>query len=93
MFLIHFFANIGNELANDINYSGTKDFTYYLRNRQNHKFTLNEVDEQTFTTIIENLPAKSSCGYDDISSIFLKQINNFYHYTFDDSTEQWDIPR
>ncbi len=74
IFLIHFFANIGNELANDINYSGTKDFTYYLRNRQNHKLTLNEVNEQTVTTIIDNLPAKSSCGYDDITSIFLKQL-------------------
>ena len=32
------------------------------------------MNDQTVTTIIENLPAKSSCGYDDISSIFLKQI-------------------
>ena len=69
-----FFTNIGNELANKIKYSGTKDFTYYLRNRQNQKFTLNEVNEQTVTRIIENIPAKNSCGYDDISSIFLKQI-------------------
>ena len=69
-----YFTNIGNELANKINYSGTKDFTYYLRNRQNQKFTLNEVNEQTVTRIIENLPAKKSCGYDDISNIFLKHI-------------------
>ena len=68
------FTNIGNDLANKINYSGTKDFAYYLRNIHNHKFTLIEVDEQTVTTIIENLPPKSSCGYDDICSIFLKQI-------------------
>ena len=53
-----YFTNIVNELANKINYSGTKDFKYYLRNRQNHTFTLNEVNEQTVTTIIENLPAK-----------------------------------
>ena len=32
-----FVTNIGTELANDIHYSGTKDFTYYLRNRQNQK--------------------------------------------------------
>ena len=69
-----FFTNIGNELANKIKYSGTKDFTYYLRNRQNQKFTLNEVNEQTVARIIEKIPAKNSCGYDDISSIFLKQI-------------------
>ena len=35
---------------------------------------MNEVDEQTVKTIIENLSPKRSCGYDDISSIFLKQI-------------------
>ena len=69
-----FFTNIGKEIANKIKYSGTKDFTYYLRNRQNQKFTLNEVNEQTVTRIIENIPAKNSCGYDHISSIFLKQI-------------------
>ena len=40
-----YFTNIGNDLANKINYSGTKDFAYYLRNRQNHTFTFNEVDE------------------------------------------------
>ena len=70
------FTNIGNELANKINYSGTKDFTYYLSDRHNQTFILNEVNEQTVTRIIENLPAKSkvSCGYDDISSIFLKHI-------------------
>ena len=69
-----YFTNIGNDLANKINYSGTKDFTYYLRNRQNLSFTMNEVDEQTVKTIIENLSPKRSCGYDEISSIFLKQI-------------------
>ena len=69
-----YFTNICNDLANKINYSGTKDFTYYLRNRQHLTFTMNEVDEQTVKTIIENLSPKRSCGYDDISSIFLKQI-------------------
>ena len=64
-----FFTNIGNELANKIKYYGTKDFTYYLRNKQNQKFTLNEVNEQTVTRILENIPAKNSCGYDDISII------------------------
>ena len=39
-----------------------------LRTTSYHEFGV------TVTTIIENLPPKRSCGYDDISSIFLKQI-------------------
>ena len=69
-----FFTNIGDELAKGITYSGTKDFTHYLLNRPNNKFSLNEVNEQSVTKIIENLPPKSSCGFDDMSSKFLKQI-------------------
>ena len=29
-----YFTNIGYDIANKINYSGTRDFTYYLRNRK-----------------------------------------------------------
>ena len=32
------------------------------------------VNEQSVTKIIENLPPKSSCGFDDMSSKFFKQI-------------------
>ena len=70
----NYFTNIGDELAKGINYSGTKGFTHYLRNRHNNKFSLNEVNEQSVIKIIENLPLKSSCGFDDMSSKFIKQI-------------------
>ena len=36
--------------------------------------------ELTLKKPLENLPAKSSCGYDDISSIFLKHITTFNFY-------------
>ena len=36
----NYFTNIGDELAKGITYSGTKDFTHYLRNRQNNTFSL-----------------------------------------------------
>ena len=70
----NYFTNIGDELAKGIHYSGTKGFTHYLRNRHNNKFSLNEVNEQSVIKIIENLPLKSSCGFDDMSSKFIKQI-------------------
>ena len=69
-----FYTNVGDELAKGITYSGTNDFTHYLRNRPNNKLSLNEVNEQSVTKIIENLRPKSSCGFDDMSSKFLKQI-------------------
>ena len=72
--MIHFFTNIGDELAKGITYSGTEDFTHYSRNRPNNKLSLNEVNEQSVKKIIENLPPKSSCGFDDMSRHFLKQI-------------------
>ena len=38
------------------------------------KFALYEVDQQTVSKTIDNLPNKASCGFDNISTIFLKQI-------------------
>ena len=40
----------------------------------NCKFALNEVDEQKISKIIDSLPNKTSCGFDNMSTIFLKQI-------------------
>ena len=67
-------SNIGLNLSNHIAYSGEKDCEYYLKDNLNCKFALNEVDEQTISKTIDNLPNKASCGFDNISTIFLKQI-------------------
>ena len=40
-----FFTNIGAKLANEISYSGEKGYAYYLRNKLDFKFSLNDVDE------------------------------------------------
>ena len=70
-----FFTNIGLNLSNNIAYSGEKDCEYYLKDNINCKFALNKVDEQYVSKIIDNLPNKASCGFDNISTLFLKQIS------------------
>ena len=71
---VFFFTNIGLNLSNNIAYSGEKDCDYYLKDNLNCKFALNKVDEQNVSKTIDNLPNKASCGFDNISTIFLKQI-------------------
>ena len=61
-----FFTNIGLNLSNHIAYSGEKDCEYYLKDNINCKFALNKVDEQYVSKIIDNLPNKASCGFDNI---------------------------
>ena len=69
-----FFTNIDAKLANEISYSGEKGYAYYLRNKLDFKFSLNDVDESIVMSTIFSLPTKSSTGFDNISSKFLKQI-------------------
>ena len=69
-----FFTNIGLNLSNNIAYSGEKDCDYYLIDNLNCKFALDKVDEQNVSKTIDNLPNKASCGFDNISTIFLEQI-------------------
>ena len=68
-----FFTNVGAKLANEISYSGEKGYAYYLRNKLDFKFSLNDVDESIVMSTIFSLPTKSSTGF-DISSKFSKQI-------------------
>ena len=60
--------------ANEISYSGEKGYAYYLRNKLDFKCSLNDVDESIVMSTIFSLPTKSSTGFDNISSKFLKQI-------------------
>ena len=68
------FTSIGLSLSNQISYSGDKECAYYLQDKLNCKFALYEVDEEIVSKTIDNLPNKASCGFDNISTIFLKQI-------------------
>ena len=67
-------TNIGNHLANNIKYKGFHDNSYYLNIKVNCLFTLNKIEEYTVMKIIINLPNKTSCGFDGLSTKLLKLI-------------------
>ena len=70
----NFFTNIGANLAKRINYTGDKTFRDYLEEKTNNSFAFTNVDENDVISIINNLEAKNSCGWDSISTKLLKQI-------------------
>ena len=67
-------TNIGNHLAHSIKYKGFHDHSYHLNKKVNSVFTFNEIEEYTVKRIINNLPNKSSCGFDGFSTKLLKLI-------------------
>ena len=70
-----FFANIGESLAKQINYSGEKNISSFLQKKTNHSFHLEEISAEALNEIIKSLQAKKSCGHDKISTILLKKIS------------------
>ena len=68
-------TNIGEKIANGIDYVGNKYYNYYLLNKEIHSsFTFVNIDEAAVKKTINNLQAKSSSGCDGISSKLFKVI-------------------
>ena len=76
-----FFTNVGAKLANEISYSGEKGYAYYLRNKLDLKFSLNDVDESIVMSTIFSLPTKSSTGFDNIIIKIPKTNSTYYCQT------------
>ena len=71
----NYFINIAQTIVNEIKYEGTKHFSYYLNRKIHPTFEINSVDQEAVKIIIHNLTTKQSCGFDDISSIKINQLN------------------
>ena len=69
--LNNFFTSIGRNLAQNINYSGDKNHSYYLITYHNKIFKFKEIEQENIKTVINS---KSSVGIDGISTILLKCI-------------------
>ena len=76
--LIVFFSRVGPDLANSINSTGDKSFSYYLKQNiySSFEFTCIEIPEVRKT--INDLSSKNSNGCDSISSKLLKRISAFF---------------
>ena len=67
-----YFTNIGPDLANNISHSSEKEVDDFLLHKPNCELKFNQIDENHINKIIQNLPNKSSCGFDDLSPKLIK---------------------
>ena len=73
--LCKYFATVGKNLAQKIPKSNKPIIDYLAKIKRNNKsIFLRPTSEQEIDKIIENLPNKSSSGYDKISNLLLKKL-------------------
>ena len=72
----NFFTNIGPNLAQQIDTPANYHFKDYLKDKFQHNFKFEMVDESTVNRIIEQMTPKTSCGHDNISMKLLKTLKN-----------------
>ena len=70
----HLFMEIGPNLAEGISYTNTNNVIKFLKNKNKSGFRFTEIQEESVSQIIRNLPNKNSYGFDGISSKLLKLI-------------------
>ena len=67
------FTHIGPDQSKNINYTGDKT---YLKEPNKVYLIFEKVSETNVMQIINNLPNKTSCGFDGISTIVMKSIKH-----------------
>ena len=76
-----FFSEIGPKLALEIKPINPNLLVQsFLEADIEHSFSFKPVTQAIILQIIKNLKNKSSCGYDNINSIFLKKLQNCFIY-------------
>ena len=70
----NYFTNIGQTIAESIQYKGNKNYDYYLNTQVKSVLKFKNVNEETVRKTINDLPTKNSSGFDGISSKLLKII-------------------
>ena len=68
------FTHIGPDQSKNINYTGDKTYKTYIPNKVSLIFE--KVSETNVMQIINNLPNKTSCGFDGISTRVMKSIKH-----------------
>ena len=71
-----FYANIGPNLAKEINIASSKSFRSYLKSSNENNFDIVDVTEEIVYKIINNLKPKDSCGQDGLLSSLLIQLKH-----------------
>jgi hypothetical protein len=72
----NFFATIGSELADKIKVVSNKTVGDFLTKTIYSKFHLESTNAEEIEKIIKSLTKKNSCGYDNLSTMLLKSLDN-----------------
>jgi hypothetical protein len=75
----NYFANVGPNLFQKINYNGNKTVECFLKSTITSKFEFHLVTDQETLDLIGTILPKSSSGYDKLSSKALKQFAPIIH--------------
>ena len=70
----HIFTETSPNVDESIPCTVANNFTKFLKNKNKNGFRFTEIQEESISQIINNLPNKNSCGFDGISSKLLKLI-------------------
>jgi hypothetical protein len=72
----NFFVNIGPKLAQEIPQTSNRNHSQYLTSNVNNILRFTQLEVSDTLKIIDKLKSKTSSGYDNISTCFLKQIKH-----------------
>ena len=69
-----FFINIGPTLSKKIKPDLKASYKIFLKNKTNHVFNFQTIDRSIVLKIINDLPNKASCGFDNLSFKLMQSI-------------------
>ena len=71
---VFFFTNVGPDQSKNISYNGNKTHQTYLTQNNSDEMKCSDVSEDIVLNIINKLPNKNSCGYDNLSTKTIKEL-------------------
>ena len=69
-----FFTNVGPDQSRNIRYNGNKTHQTYLTQDNYIELNFTDVNDDIILNIINKLPNKNSCGYDNLSTKIIKTL-------------------
>ena len=69
-----FFTNVGPYQSRNIRYNGNKTHQTYLTQDNDIELNFTDINDDIILNIINKLPNKNSCGYDNLSTKIIKTL-------------------
>ena len=72
-----FFTNVGPDQSRNIRYNGNKTHKRYLTKNIDIELNFTYVNDDIILNIINKLPNKNSCGYDNLLTKIIQALNDY----------------